>query len=500
MRRLALALTFVTLGPVALAAQERQCSFTTGGFAESSTVETGVVVIRDPFIFSCDDGVVLSASSGRLNQLTDEAHFVGDVFFQDSTNTLRAAEATYNAQTAHLVALGDVRFEDKAEGSTLQGPNLEYFRATDARPVARMTATERPTLLLYPETAAGGTQDPIRLVGDRVEMEGSSRLTAFGGVVITRTDLDARGEEVLYDSAAEELELRRSAVIQSEGRELAGETILARLADGRIEYVRSTTAASMESEDLDVAGEDLQLFFVGEALERAVAVGARDADPRVTATARAEAFELTADSLDARFTEQRLDQVIAIGDARGVTRDSATAAPSPVTPTDTTGTAPVSDPVAEAFASDWIRGDTIIGFFAPTEREIADINAVPVDPSREIVVQGADQSNEVDLERIVAIGSAESVYRLSGTGGQSAERTNLNFLVGQRIELEMGGGEMRVARVEGLQYGIYLEPETTGAEPPAVGDVTPVPEVPAPNPPPAAGPDQALVPPAAVDR
>ncbi len=505
MWRLVLALMFLLFGPAALSAQERQCSFTTGGFAESSSVETGVIIIRDPFVFSCDDGVMLSANSGRLNQLTDEAHFVGDVFFQDSTNTLRAAEATYNAQTAHLVALGEVRFEDRAEGSTLEGPNLEYFRATDFRSVARMSATERPTLLLYPEAVAGAVRDPIRLVGERVEMEGSSRLTAFGDVVITRSDLDARGEEVMYDSALEELELRRNAVIRSEGRELSGETVLARLSGGQIEYVRSTTAARMESEDLDVAGADLQLFFVGEALDRAVAVGERDADPPVIATARAEAFALTADSLDARFTEQRLDEVVAIGNARGTTTttDGTIADAPPITPTDTMGVPPDPDPVAAAFASDWIRGDTIIGHFVPVEPEGVDIDALPVDPTREVLVQAAEPSNEVDLERIVAIGAAESLYRLSGASGGSGERTNLNFLVGQRIELEIDRGEMRVARVEGLQYGIYLEPETPNSAAPGGGGVMPGPEPaepPEPSMPVPSGPVQDLVPSTAIGR
>lgn len=454
------ALALVALIPAALAAQQRQCSFTTGGFSEASAAQPGMIIIHDPFVFTCSDGVTLSAGSGRLNQITDEAYFVGDVFFQDATNSLRAQEATYNAQTAHLIARNDVRFEDRAQGSTLEGQNLEYFRATEFRPVAQMTATDRPTLLLYPAAASGRSPDPIRLIGNRVEMQGSSRLRATGDVTITRTDLDARGEEVIYDAAGEELELRRGATIVSEGRELAGEMILARLANGAIEYVRSTTGATMQSEELYVAGDDLQLFFAGEELQRAVAVGDSEADPPVIATARAESFELTADSLDAQFVGPRLDQVIAIGDARGATTDSSSSV-APAAPIDPA----LVDPVAAAFASDWVRGDTIIGYFAPAEEENVDIDALPVDPSREIIVQGAEPSNEVDLERIVAIGSAQSVYRLAGTSGGSAGRTNLNFLVGERIELELAEGQMSVARVEGLQYGIYLEPQTGGQLP-----------------------------------
>ncbi|MDR0787267.1 MAG: LptA/OstA family protein [Gemmatimonadota bacterium] len=488
MYRFLLALAVLVLLPAALAAQERECSFTTGGLAGLSPSEPGMIMIYDPFVFSCNDGVTLSATSGRISQITEEAFFEGDVFFQDSTTTLRAAQANYDARTAHLMASGRVRFEDRQAGSSLTGPDLEYFRATETRLIPRMIATGRPTLLLYPDSASRSASNPIQLVGDLVEMEGQSNLTATGDVVITRTDLDARGDEVRYNTGDEELELLRNAVIRSENRELAGERILARLSGGTIEYVHSTSSARMESEDLNVTGEDLQIFFVGEKISRAVTIGAPEADPPVIAMVTARNFELVADSLDARFTDQRLEQVVAIGNARGTTTDTTAAVPvDSVRTVGGTGTpAAVADSaalatgsvasdsaayrVAAAFASDWVRGDTIIGYFAPVPEDSAPADSIPPTGTRD-----GTRGENVQLERIVTIGNAQSVYRLSGTTGlagttasqgeRSGLRTNLNFLVGERIELELADGEMKVARVEGLQYGLYLEPEAVAPTP-----------------------------------
>ncbi len=468
MRRLLLAIAVTCAGAGTVSAQERMCTFAMEGVSETSPNEPGIIIIHSPFTFTCDDGASLNANSGRIDQVTGIANFVGEVYFQDASNALNAQEATYDSRTGFLLAVGDVRFEDRLDGSTLVGPNLEYYRATDQRPVARMAANQRPRLTLRPR-AAGATQDAISLIADRVDMLGQDDLSAFGSVVITRTDLNATGGEATYNSVTEVLELRQNAVITSEGRELKGEDVLIRLVENEIEYLHARTRAQLSSEELRVTGHDVQLFFVGEDLQRAVAVGTTSEDPVVRATAASPTFELVADSLDADFVAQRLHEVRAVGDARGTTIDTTTVEIATLAPTDTAALAAADtgvDPVAAAFANDWIRGDTITGYFAPAEAE---------PQSSELVVAGDDTDMAVDLERIVAIGGAQSVYRIEGENDPPGVRSNLNFLVGERIELEMADGELRVASVEGLQYGIYLEPNRLMAAPP-IEEVAPTPD------------------------
>lgn len=475
MRRLLVAIAVTCAGAGTASAQERVCTFATEGRSETSPNEPGIIVIHSPFTFTCDDGASLSANSGRIDQVTGVANFVGNVYFQDAANALNTQEATYDSRTGYLLAVGDVRFEDRLDGSTLVGPNLEYYRATESRPVARMAANQRPRLTLRPRSA-GGTQDPIALVADRVDMVGQDDLSAFGSVVITRTDLNATSGEATYNSLTEVLEMRQNAIITSEGRELTGDEVLIRLVENEIEYLHARTRARLESEELRVTGHDLQLFFVADELQRAVAVGTTSGDSVVRATAASPTFELVADSLDADFVAQRLNEVHAIGDARGTSIDTAVVVPVVVAPTDSAALAGVSvDPVAAAFASDWVRGDTIIGYFAPAGANSASPDSLAVDPDLAVVVGGDDADTAVDLERIVAIGGAQSVYRIEGENDPPGERRNLNFLVGERIELEMADGELRVASVEGLQYGIYLEPNRL-VPAPTPGVIEPAPD------------------------
>jgi lipopolysaccharide export system protein LptA len=467
--------------PGLLAAQERACTLDSDGVISSPANEPNVTIFHDPFIGTCDDGTILSANSGRLNNATRDLYLSGDVFFEDVDRRLTAQEATYNGGTEYLVASGNVVFEDKLEGSTLRGPNLEYFRATETRPEAQMSATGRPVLTLNQrDSAAVEVPEPIELVADRVTMLGEDDLSAFGSVVITRSDLHATSGEARYNSATEELELRQNAIIVSREYELAGEVVQARLVQNSIEFLHARTNTSLMGEELQVTGDDLKIFFVDEQIDRAVAIGLTDPEDRLLATAASPTFRLEADSLDAAFEGERLSEVYAIGNARGESIDSTAApvalaaVPEPVDPieaaaVDSSALPPSGDELAPApatLASDWIRGDTIIGYFVPQVAELANPDDQPrVEPDLPPTDPDRDESTAVDLRRLVAIGAAQSLYRLRAEDDPSGERRTLNFLTGQRIELEMADGELAVAEVVGLQYGMYLEPSNAASRP-----------------------------------
>lgn len=463
-------------------AEETLCDFRSIGRI-SGMEEAGVpvVILRDPFTVECPDGAELRADSGRLNRSINELHLVGNVFFQDSLRTLTSQEATYNSRTARLWATGNVEFTDRTDGSTIRGPELEYFRATDERPVAQMTATRRPTVTV-PARPTDDDGEPLQIVADRVVTLGSNDLSAIGGVVITRPDLRATGAEASYDSAAETLELMQNARIVSDEYELTGEVIHVRLAEGALEYLQARTAATLRGEDLEVTAPELHLFFADDALQRAVA----RADEGQRAQAISETFRIRADSLDANLVDQRLNQVFAVGRAFAETLD---AVDPPVASAESPDAGEAAVVVAVSrpapspvLASDWIRGDTIIAFFEPpaeavlvVEAGAAEAEPVDADDTREAPTRSAE------LRRLQARGSAHSLYRFAGENDRPGERSNVNFLVGEQIELDLVDGELQVAHVLGLQQGVYLE-ATPGNGAPAIepapaGDPAPEPEL-----------------------
>src|SRR5690606_20647045 len=149
-----------------------------------------------------------------------------DVHFEDSDRALTADEATYYRSVGRLWARGNVVFVNRVEGSTLRGPELEYYRQTDERPLAQVLATRRPELTIEPDEQ-DPEGEPLVVVADRLLILGDDDLSAFDSVVITRTDMRATSAEARYNSTTEDLELRGDAVIVSDDYTLAGEVIQA---------------------------------------------------------------------------------------------------------------------------------------------------------------------------------------------------------------------------------------------------------------------------------
>lgn len=499
--RIALVLSMTAI-PTLGSAQESRCTITQDEYGRMSrALEHGheLILIHDPFFVTCDDGAELRANSGRLNQTTRELYLLGNVFFQDTLQTLTSNEATYDANTGRLWARGDVVYVNRKEGSTLTGPELEYLRVTEDRPVARMNAIQRPTLSIAPAEGSANPQ-ALEVIADRIEIVGQEEMSAYGAVDIRRDDLIAKAGQAFYDSATEELQLRVGAFVESGEFELEGDAIDVRLAEGAIQYLNARTGAALRGEDLEVTGGNLMLFFENDLLQSVVAVAPPGEGERATATSRT--FRLQADSLHAMLTDQRLDEVHAIGSAFGETIDTLAAGPTIVAQAGDSVLAEVADSadaMPDVLASDWIRGDTIIGYFVAADNNDGAANGTepsetleaeagdspdavgepqlglgaPVDPDSAQSMPDARQS--VELSRLVARGGAQSLYRLAGPDdADGGARRNANFLVGREIELTMTGGELEVARVEGLQYGVYVERVPSQEEPgPTLEEVDP---------------------------
>ena len=453
--RFLLVLLSVLALPTPVRAQAGTCTLLENK-SVSRTPQNGFAIlsVRGPLLVRCSGGAELRANEANIFEATSEVHLYGNVRFEDAERRLTSDNAVYSGAIRRLHSTGNVVYTDVASGSTLRGPEMEYYRPGPARPEAQVIATQRPHLTLYPEGEEGAPEEPLEVDADRVSIVGQNALTASGSVVLRRSDLDGVARQAEYDRSSGELDLRGDARLTGERYDLAGEEIQARAPASGIEQVTARHDAELASEELKVTAPELELFFANDVVERLLArrlvseVSPQgDAVSRPTVTARG--FRLEADSLEAISPGQQLEQVIAIGHARGEAIDTlAEGAADTVT---RMASVPESEDSSTVLASvqtdrDWLSGDTITGFFAR-------IDSLPVSAD---TTAAAEQ--ETELERLVAKGSARSLYRVrSDTAGVEAKPA-LNYLAGDTIELRFAGGELGTAAVQGLRRGAYLTP------------------------------------------
>jgi lipopolysaccharide export system protein LptA len=420
-------------------------------------------------VVSCTGGARITANEGTIYEASNEVFLSGNVDFRDPERRLTSRQATYSSVTGRLHATGDVVFTDHAEGMTLTGPELEYFRAMPGRPQSQAIATQRPHLTLLPRPRPGEQRaedsEPIEIDADRMTMTGNDLYTADGRVLINRSDFRATSREARVDQVAERMELRGNAQMAAEQFDLVGQSIDLFLPADRLERIVALDQAELVGDELRIDGHEIQLFFEEDLLQR---MFARQGGGGIRPIATARAFRLEADSIEARSPGQQLERVIAIGTARGESLDTLENRPldgrlqRPTPP----GPLTLGD-------RDWILGDTVIGFFlavedAPDGRDISMLEPgeedvrVAVDPENAPAPAVAPGENgeqpQVQLDRLLAIGTASSLYRVENNDG-SRPRPGLNYLVGEAIELSFRDGELAVADVRGLQRGLFLDPE-----------------------------------------
>lgn len=436
MRAPTLIAAFLLAAPAFSHAQAGSCQLVRSAGDTDINQAAGTVVVPQPVV-ECAGGIELRADQGTLLRASNEVLLDGNVNYRDPTRTLVAQNATYSSVTGRLYATGNVVFTDAARGSTLRGPEVEYYRAQPGRPQVQVIANGRPHLRLVPAAQrAGANREPFEIDADRMNLVGEDQFSATGSVVIRRTGLDASANEAQHDGLRETMNLRGAARIKGDRFDLSGETIDAALPGGRVDRVVARQRAALVSDRLRLDGPEVQLFFANDLLQRLVSRGPATegaSRPVVTATG----FRLEADSLNAILPQQRLDSVVAIGNARGEAYDTAT------------GSAQSSG----AGDRDWIAGDTVVGTFA-----------VPARP-------GAARDTTPEIRRLVARGNAHSVYRAREEDRNPAARRGMNYVAASVIRLYFEKGELEVAQVTGLERGVYLDP-TEGPAAPAGGAPT----------------------------
>jgi hypothetical protein len=403
------------------------------------------IYFSGPVHFVCTGGTTVKADSAVYVRGVS-LQLIGHVFYGDSVKTLTADAVDYIPPEGVLFARGDVVLTDRKSESTIRGPRLEYRRAGEGRPEAVTIVQDRPHAVLRPRRAeaadapADTAAQPLEVDADWMEFRGESQFRAVGRVEFRRGEARGASSEAEFDEAAERLVLSNGAWIEDGEFRLIGDRIEAYLSG---EHLRETTATAAQkavlvARDLQVEAPFLRMYFEEGKLTRLVGEGQ-------PAVAVARDYRLTADSIDALAPGQALEQVIAVGGALAERLPDSLDVGLP---------APID--------RDWLRGDTIIGYFA----------ASPEPQQDSAAASDSTQAKRV-LERLVAVGEgggARAMYRSRERGEGGAERPGVDYMTADRITLFLEAGEVRRMEAEGTVRGIHLEPTGSQAEQNAAGE------------------------------
>jgi hypothetical protein len=371
------------------------------------------------------DSVALTGR-GRSNVV----EFIGHVRYEDSLTTQTADHGVYYRNGERWEARGRVATVNRRDGSTIQGPALDYFREVPGlRDSVEMYAVGRPTIRSFPRDTGAVRPEPYVIVADRVRMIGNDRTWAGGSVTIDRSDFAARADSLFLDTGAGNRgQLLGKPVMRGLGRdsfELRGRRIDLALDHQQITYVEAINEGHAISKDIDLVGDTIGLHLTRQQLVQTVAWGDSIKPHAVTAD-----YEIRGDSVAFDTPEQQLREIRAFrkawvgGKVDSVSRDR-----------------------------DWLTGDTVIAEF--TERDSAG-------------------TRRTVLQQVTAAGSARSFYRIVDRN-KNQGLPSINYARGDRITVSMkteGPNGVDRVKIDGHVDGVNLEPL-----PPAIDTATVTPPV-----------------------
>lgn len=362
--------------------------------------------------------VTLEADSAEYYGDRDILYLIGAVHYAEPRVTVDSRRMNYFRLEERLVALGDVNAV-LPTGTTMRGPQAEYFRQTASRPRTRMVATGRPRISLAQHDSAGRAAEPVLLVAERVLLEGDSLVYAGGQVEITRTDIEARGDSAFLDGSREFARLMRQPSISGRSErpfKLSGALIDLYSKQRLLQRVIASTQARAESEDMTLSSDTIDLRVSGNRLQHAYAWGAKRA--RVISPGN----DIVADSLDIVMPDQRIREVRALRKAFAQSQPDSTR--------------------IRTKERDWLRGDTVVARF----------DSVPA----------ADTSRRPRVREVVARGTASSYYHIAAQNGDRA-KPGINYVRGSMITVAFRQQQVHTVTVTERAAGVYLEPATDTA-------------------------------------
>ncbi len=363
----------------------------------------------------------------------DVVQFIGNVKYRDSTLTMDADRGTYYKKGEKWEARGRVVTKNLRNGSTLNGPAMDYFRVVKGvRDTMEMYSTGRPRIQYATATPGGRASEPYIIVADRVRLKGNDRLWGGGKVTIDRSDFAAKADSLRLDTGKGDGTLvGGNPIMRGLSRDsfnISGRRLDLKLDQRELTYVTAKGTGHAVSKEWDLVADTIGLDLNNRKLDQTLAWG-----DSIRPYANSPAYAMRADSLALDTPGQQLKEVRGFGAAwLGGTIDSASK------------------------QRDWIRGDTVVATF---------------------VQRDSAGTPRPALNRIVARKGAQS-YHVEANA-KFPTRPSINYARGDVIVMTMSktprGGVDRVD-IRGQVDGVQLEAAETPARPdsaPARSDTIP---------------------------
>lgn len=370
---------------------------------------------RGVFVRCPSKELTLRSDSLESYEADSRLYLIGSVRYNEPRLTLTSRFLTYHQMFERIIATGDV-VARLPSGSTLNGPAVEYFRAIpETRPFTRLLATQRPTIHVVQKDSTGAPSDTLVVNADRVSMLGDSIVHASGTVIMTRPEVEARGDSLFIDAVAELMVLmRQPSITGRKGRPftLTGTRIEITTKNRELERVVAMGKATAVSDDVTLTSDTIDLRVRDDLLDRAIAWG----PSRARATSATQTIE--ADSVDVRLPGQRIRELFAVGAAVAL-----------------------GQPDTARFKADTIdslHGETIIARFDS--------------------VATRDTTRAAQLRELAAHGRARSYYHMTPSD-TTIPKAAINYVRGRTITVALKEGRAQRVTVVDSVTGMHLEPK-----------------------------------------
>jgi lipopolysaccharide export system protein LptA len=360
---------------------------------------------------------------------------IGNVRYKEAKVKLDADRMTYFTGEERIVAEGHVVGVTNT-GTHFTGPQAEYWRpAPGIREKSRLEANSRPDMWVSSTDAggasgSGATKDSVHIQADKVITENDSLVYARGEVIIDRPDIMATADSAFMDNGKEFVRLTGTPEITGRGDRkfvLNGNIIDAYSKARQIARVKSSGDAKAVSDDMTLTADSLDLRISNQKMDRVYAWGPQ------RAKAHSADRDITADSIAIEMPGQVVREMRALRNAKAETQP------------DTSKIIP-SEP-------DWLRGDTLTARFD--------------------TVATGDTVNKPSVKNIVASGSAKSYYQVAPGGMPGKTKTpNVNYVTGKKITVDFVDKAVKTVNVVGKAEGFYAEVAPDSASLTPKGDST----------------------------
>lgn len=379
---------------------------------------SGNTFIGGGFVGRCQgENNKISADSAEQFESAGIVNLYGNVVYEEPKKIrVTAAHAIYLTREGRLFADGGVVATQLATGSSFTGSSIQYDRVMAGRPVAKLVAPNRPTARLIEKDSTGKAGQPTVVVADRFEDLGDTLVLGWGDVIITREQIVGRSDSLAYNKVSQVARLVRTARIRStdtsQAFTLNGDTIDLFTTEKKLDRVVALHTATATNKDLVVSAERIDLRLRDQKIDQAYAFG------QGRARAKTPQQDVEADSIRIVLTDQRPREVRAIGGAvaKGVP--------------DTLK--------IKSTDRDMLRGDSVFAFFDSAQTP-------------------ADTGKQTRIKEIRAFGNASSLFQVASKKGPTAPPA-LNYVRGARIVVHFDTGSIRDVRVDSAASGLYLEP------------------------------------------